>query len=103
MNTLEKIIAHKRIEVTERETLYPVELLKQSNYYKSPTVSLSAYLQRPDKSGIIAEFKKQSPSAGVINKYLSVDKFNRGQRFHLSKKKKIKAREISPGLECTSE
>lgn len=78
MNTLEKIIAHKRIEVKEREALYPIELLKQSNYYKSPTVSLAAYLQRPDKSGVIAEFKKQSPSTGVINKYLSVEKTSIG-------------------------
>lgn len=78
MNTLEKIIEHKRKEVKEREALYPIELLKQSNYFKSPTVSLSAYLQRPDKSGIIAEFKKQSPSAGVINKYLSVEKISIG-------------------------
>lgn len=78
MTILEKIIEHKRIEIAQREALYPVELLKQSNYYKSPTVSLSAYLQRTDKSGIIAEFKKQSPSAGVINKYLSVEKTSIG-------------------------
>ena len=78
MNILQKIIEHKRTEVKERGALYPVELLKQSNYFKSPTVSLAAYLQRPDKSGIIAEFKKQSPSAGVMNKYLSVEKTSIG-------------------------
>lgn len=78
MTTLEKIIEHKRIEVAQRETLYPIELLKQTQYFNSPTVSLSAYLQRPDKSGIIAEFKKQSPSAGVINKYLNVEKTSIG-------------------------
>ena len=78
MNTLEKIIEHKRKEVKERESLYPIELLKQSNYFKSPTISLSAYLQRPDKSGIIAEFKKQSHSAGIINKYLSIEKTSIG-------------------------
>ena len=78
MNTLQKIIEHKKKETKERESLYPIELLKQSIYFKSPTVSLSGYLLRKDKSGIIAEFKKQSPSAGIINKYLSVEKTSIG-------------------------
>jgi len=78
MNTLQTIIEHKRIEVKERQELYPIELLKKTKFFPSKTVSLSAYLQREDKSGIIAEFKKQSPSAGVLNKYLSVEKTSIG-------------------------
>jgi indole-3-glycerol phosphate synthase len=78
MNALQKIIDHKKNEVKQLEALYPIELLKQSKYYNSPTVSLCAYLKRKDKSGIIAEFKKQSPSAGVINKYLSIEKTSIG-------------------------
>jgi indole-3-glycerol phosphate synthase len=73
MNILEKIVNHKRREVDQRKELYPVPLLEQSIYFPTPVVSLCDYLQRPDKSGIIAEFKRQSPSKGPINLYASVE------------------------------
>lgn len=38
-------------------------------YFDSNCVSLTHYLTRKDKSGIIAEFKRKSPSKGVINAY----------------------------------
>lgn len=78
MKTLNTIIEHKKLEVKERESLYPVKLLERSNYFNSVPVSLKKYLLRPDKSGIIAEIKKQSPSLGVINKYLNVEKTSIG-------------------------
>lgn len=74
MNTLDKIIAHKRKEVEERKSLYPVKLLEQSIYFNSPTVSFKKYLLREDKVGIIAEFKRKSPSKGNINKYADVER-----------------------------
>ena len=78
MNILDKIVAYKRKEVEERKSLYPLKLLERSLYYSSPTVSLKKYLQREDKSGIIAEFKKQSPSKGMINAYASVEETSIG-------------------------
>ena len=78
MNILDKIIATKRNEVAKRIQLYPLELLQQSIYYKTPVVSLSKYLKREDRFGIIAEFKRQSPSAGVINNSSSVEKTSIG-------------------------
>ncbi len=74
MNTLDKIIAHKYKEVEERKSLYPVKLLEQSIYFNSPTVSFKKYLLREDKVGIIAEFKRKSPSKGNINKYADVER-----------------------------
>ena len=66
---LEKIVAQKRKEVEQNKALYPVALLEKTIYYETPTVSLSKYLLRPDKSGIIAEFKRKSPSKGFINPF----------------------------------
>lgn len=78
MDILEKIVAHKQKEVAERKDLYPVKLLEQRLYFPTPTVSLSHYLLREDKSGIIAEFKRHSPSKGDINPYAKVEEVTIG-------------------------
>ncbi|CAG5083913.1 indole-3-glycerol phosphate synthase TrpC [Parvicella tangerina] len=69
MNILDKIAQHKRKEVAERKSLYPIQLLEKSIYFDSPTVKMTDYLTRKNASGIIAEFKRQSPSKGAINPY----------------------------------
>lgn len=75
---LDKIVARKREEVAQRRNLYPAKLLEQSLFFSTPTVSLSKYLQRPDKSGIIAEFKRRSPSQANINLYAKVEEVSIG-------------------------
>lgn len=67
MNILDTIIAHKKNEVLERKTRVPVKRLEQSTFFSSPAFSMKEFVRRKDKSGIIAEFKRQSPSKGIIN------------------------------------
>ena len=74
MNYLDEIITHKRKEVEETKSLYPVKLLEQSIYFNTKPVSLKNYLLKKNLSGIIAEFKRKSPSKGMINQYASVER-----------------------------
>lgn len=74
MDILEKIIAHKLTEVENRKALFPEKLLEQSVYFEGKTVSLKKYLLREDMSGIIAEFKRKSPSKGNINTHAKVER-----------------------------
>ncbi|TND09160.1 MAG: Indole-3-glycerol phosphate synthase [Bacteroidetes bacterium] len=74
MTILEEIIAHKKNELEERRSLYPVKLLERSVFFETKPVSLRHYLGREDLGGIIAEFKRRSPSKGMINEYASVEK-----------------------------
>ncbi len=78
MNTLTKIVSAKKKHVLEQKELYPIKLLEKSIYYETPTVSLKQYILRKDKTGIIAEIKKQSPSKGIINKYCDIQKTSIG-------------------------
>jgi indole-3-glycerol phosphate synthase len=72
MNILDKIIAHKKIEVARAKEVTPVEALMQSEFYSRKTFSLKQFLLDETKTGIIAEFKRQSPSKGIINNQADV-------------------------------
>lgn len=78
MNILEKIVAHKEKEVERRKDLFPVKLLEESIYFPTSVTSLKKYLLRKDKHGIIAEIKRKSPSKGMINNHVSIEKTSIG-------------------------
>jgi len=71
---LDEIIAHKEKEVADMMSLFPEKLLEKSTYFDTPVVSMKKYLTDPERSGIIAEFKRKSPSKGVINDSAKVER-----------------------------
>ena len=73
MNTLEKIIADKYLEVEARKQQRPVAVLEKSSAFSRTPLSLKSFLLDPTKSGIITEFKRKSPSKGLINGISSVE------------------------------
>jgi indole-3-glycerol phosphate synthase len=72
MNILETIIGKKRIEVEQRKSSKKISALEAMPLFKRKTLSLRAALLNADKTGIIAEFKRKSPSKGYINQHSSV-------------------------------
>ena len=73
MNILDKIIAKKKIEVEKRKASKSIYELEQGLFFKNKTLSFKEFLLREDKTGIIAEFKRQSPSKGIINNNSTVE------------------------------
>ena len=60
MNILNKIIDHKKLQLAN--PVVTILQLKQSPFYNRETLSLKQSLLNENKTGIIAEFKKKSPS-----------------------------------------
>ena len=67
MNILDQIIEYKKSEVAINKAQAPVEILRQSENYSRTCLSLKSFLLDPIKTGIIAEFKRKSPSKGIIH------------------------------------
>lgn len=67
MNILDTIIEHKKKEVAVAKEKISEKDLQQGHFYNRPTLSLRQFLLDDTKTGIIAEFKRRSPSKGVIN------------------------------------
>lgn len=80
MNILDEIIRFKRKEVAERKALRSTKQLEQSAPVHAPVISLKASVSRNGATGIIAEFKRKSPSKGVINATAPVEQTTQGYR-----------------------
>jgi len=83
MNILDKIIARKKQEIAETKSKISVSQLKDSEFFGRSTFSLKETIKT--KSGIIAEFKRQSPSKGIINdKVLPLEAVSQYEKFGAS-------------------
>jgi len=67
MNILDKIIEHKKEEVARNKQLFSAGQLRRAPNFNRPVFSLKQFLLDETKTGIIAEFKRRSPSKGIIN------------------------------------
>ncbi|WP_433902173.1 indole-3-glycerol phosphate synthase TrpC [Sphingobacterium puteale] len=73
MTILDKIIERKRIEVEKAKALVPFEELLNYPYFNVACLSLRESILDPEKTGIIAEYKRASPSKGDINSTAKVE------------------------------
>ncbi len=67
MTILDKIIAEKRKEVAVLKEKISISTLEKSPFFKRDTLSLETSLLAANSTGIIAEYKRKSPSKGLIN------------------------------------
>lgn len=65
---LDEIVAQKRKEILEKKKTQSINSFKNSEHFNSPILSAKASILDQLTSGIIAEFKRKSPSKGFINK-----------------------------------
>lgn len=80
-NILQEIISNKRNEVKIQKMMEPVEKLRSFKGFSRKPFSLQSALLDEEKTRIIAEFKRCSPSKGVINN--SVDITEVAQQYYV--------------------
>ncbi len=82
MNILDTIIAHKKIEVAQAKARTSISELEKMHFFAQPTLSLKKFLLDETKTGIIAEYKRQSPSKGIINNTTTVEEVTAAYAAH---------------------
>ena len=77
MNILDNIIEYKKAEVAERKIKVPLSMLRDAPGYNRRCLALSKSICTAGSSGIIAEFKRKSPSKGFINEHADVSEITK--------------------------
>lgn len=78
MTILEKIAEAKRHEVDVRKRLTPVSQLRDQGGFYRPVISMVKAIETRGQAAVIAEFKRKSPSKGVINDQVAVEEVVQG-------------------------
>lgn len=77
-NILDRIVTKKRQEIEADRRRVPIVSLEESDNFFRECYSFRESILDPARTGIIAEFKRQSPSKGVINNKVSVKEVTNG-------------------------
>lgn len=67
MNILDKIVARKKEEVAVAKSLATLSDLQKMPLFSRTCYNLKESILNPERTGIIAEYKRASPSKGLIN------------------------------------
>lgn len=82
MSILDTIVEYKRKEIKSTKQLISIDDLKKTPNFDRDTYSLKNYLEDSSKTGIIAEFKRKSPSKGIINDNADINTVTQGYALH---------------------
>jgi len=72
MNVLDKIILNKKKEIKISKSIKSINLIKKSLFFNKEVISLKKFLV--ERSGVISEFKRKSPSKPSINLNADINK-----------------------------
>src|SRR4051812_2466374 len=82
LNILEKIISYKREEIKTRKHELPLRQLEKESGFHRQALSMKKFLLNSQKTGIIAEFKRKSPSKGIINDSANIEAVTKAYASH---------------------
>lgn len=78
MTILDKIVERKRTEVAEAKAKTTLRQLEQYPLFTRNCYALKESIEHPQRTGIIAEYKRASPSKGLINGISTVQEVVQG-------------------------